>query len=109
MPPALQGAPARDLIDGFKATATDDVVRRRAFLVGLAGNGGDGAVRYLSKLFGSTKDAHQRDVLLETPTIQKIHDIANQGLFTTLQQFGFEQVVKGITSFDEIARVAGSD
>ena len=50
-----------------------------------------------------------RDILLETPTIQKIHDIANQGLFTTLQQFGFQQVGKGITSFDEIARVAGSD
>jgi len=49
-----------------------------------------------------------RDVLLGTPTIQKIHEIANQGLFTTLQQFGFQQVAKGITSFDEIARVAGS-
>ncbi|MEE8458713.1 MAG: GspE/PulE family protein, partial [Phycisphaerales bacterium] len=49
-----------------------------------------------------------RDVLLGTPTIQKIHEIANQGLFTTLQQFGFQQVTKGITSFDEIARVAGS-
>jgi len=50
-----------------------------------------------------------RDILLETPTIQKIHDVANQGLFTTLQQFGFQQVTKGFTSFDEIARVAGSD
>ena len=50
-----------------------------------------------------------RDILLETPTIQKIHNVANQGLFTTLQQFGFQQVVKGVTSFDEIARVAGSD
>ena len=49
-----------------------------------------------------------RDVLLGTPTIQKIHEIANQGLFTTLQEFGFQQVAKGVTSFDEIARVAGS-
>ncbi len=49
-----------------------------------------------------------RDILLETPTIQKIHNVANQGLFTTLQQFGFQQVAKGLTSFDEIARVAGS-
>ena len=50
-----------------------------------------------------------RDVLLGTPTIKKIHEIANQGLFITLQQFGFQQVSKGITSFDEIARVAGSE
>ncbi len=50
-----------------------------------------------------------RDILLETPTIQKIQTVAKQGLFTTLQQFGFQQVGKGTTSFDEIARVAGSE
>jgi general secretion pathway protein E len=50
-----------------------------------------------------------RDVVLENPTIQKIHDIANQGLFMTLQQFGFQLVAQGATSFDEIARVAGSE
>ncbi len=50
-----------------------------------------------------------RDVVLETPTIQKIHKIAEQGLFMSLQQFGFQLVTKGVTSFDEIARVSGSD
>ncbi len=50
-----------------------------------------------------------RDVVLESPTIHKIHEIAKQGLFMTLQQFGFQLVAQGITSFDEIDRVAGSD
>ncbi len=50
-----------------------------------------------------------RDVVLETPTIQKIHEIAQQGLFMTLQQFGFQLVAQGVTSFDEIERVAGSE
>jgi general secretion pathway protein E len=50
-----------------------------------------------------------RDVVLETPTIHKIHEIARQGLFMTLQQFGFQLVAKGATSFDEIERVAGSE
>ncbi len=50
-----------------------------------------------------------RDVVLGTPTINKIHEIANRGLFVTLPQFGFQQVARGMTSFDEIARVAGSE
>jgi general secretion pathway protein E len=50
-----------------------------------------------------------RDVVLETPTIHKIHTIAKQGLFMTLQQFGFQLVTQGVTAFDEIERVAGSE
>ncbi|MHC4804392.1 MAG: GspE/PulE family protein, partial [Planctomycetota bacterium] len=50
-----------------------------------------------------------RDVVLETPTIHKIHEIAKQGLFMTLQQFGFQLVSQGATAFDEIERVAGSE
>ena len=50
-----------------------------------------------------------RDIVLANPTIQKIHEIAGQGLFMTLQQFGFKLVAQGITSFDEIDRVSGSD
>jgi general secretion pathway protein E len=50
-----------------------------------------------------------RDVVLKTPTIQGIRDIANQGLFMTLQQHGFQLVAQGITSIDEIDRVSGSD
>ncbi len=50
-----------------------------------------------------------RDVVIKTPTIHGIVSIANQGLFTTLQQFGFQLVARGITSMDEIDRVAGSE
>ena len=50
-----------------------------------------------------------RDVVLEQPTIHKIHAIAKQGLYTSLQQFGFQLVAQGVTSFDEVARVAGSE
>ena len=50
-----------------------------------------------------------RDVVIKAPTIQGILEIANQGLFTTLQQFGYQLVARGITSMDEIDRVAGSE
>ncbi len=50
-----------------------------------------------------------RDVILENPTIHRIHEIAKQGLYTSLQQFGFQLVAEGITSLDEIERVSGSD
>jgi general secretion pathway protein E len=50
-----------------------------------------------------------RDVVLKTPTIQGIRDIANQGLFMTLQQHGFQLVAQGVTSIDEVDRVSGSD
>ena len=50
-----------------------------------------------------------RDVVLEAPTIHKIHEIARQGLFMTLQQFGFQLVSQGVTAFDEIEKVAGSE
>ncbi len=54
-------------------------------------------------------NAQMRDVVLKIPTIQGILSIANQGLFTTLQQFGYQLVARGITSMDEIDRVAGSE
>jgi general secretion pathway protein E len=50
-----------------------------------------------------------RDVVLKTPTIQGIRDIANQGLFMTLQQHGYQLVAQGFTNIDEVDRVAGSD
>jgi len=49
-----------------------------------------------------------RDVILKTPTIQGIREIANQGLFMTLQQYGFHLVAQGVTGMDEIERVSGS-
>jgi general secretion pathway protein E len=50
-----------------------------------------------------------RDVILKTPTIQGIREITDQGLFMTLQQFGFQLVSQGFTSIDEIDRVSGSE
>ncbi len=50
-----------------------------------------------------------RDVVLKTPTIQGVRDIANQGLFMTLQQFGFQLVAQGLTSIEEVDRVSGSE
>jgi len=54
-------------------------------------------------------DQQMRDCVLENPTIHKIHSIAKQGLFMTLQQFGFQLVAQGTTSFDEVDRVAGTE
>lgn len=49
-----------------------------------------------------------RDVVLKKPTIQGIREIANQGLFTTLQQSGFQMVCEGETSMEEVDRVSGT-
>lgn len=50
-----------------------------------------------------------RDVILKSPSINGIRDVLSQGLFTTLQQFGFQLVANGETSYDEVDRVASSD
>jgi general secretion pathway protein E len=50
-----------------------------------------------------------RDAVLRTPTIQGIREILRGGLFTSLQQFGFQLVAAGHTSFDEVERVAGTE
>jgi general secretion pathway protein E len=50
-----------------------------------------------------------RDIVLKSPTIQGIRGIAEQGLFTTLQQYGFQLVGQGVTSIEEIERVSGSE
>ena len=50
-----------------------------------------------------------RDVVLKAPTIQGIREIAEQGLFMSLQQSGFQLVAQGATSIEEVDRVAGSD
>jgi general secretion pathway protein E len=52
---------------------------------------------------------YMRDVVLKEPTIQGIHSIARQGLFMTLQEFGFQIVAQGETSWEEVERVAGSE
>lgn len=48
-----------------------------------------------------------RDIVLRTPSIQAMKKIIEQGLFTTLQQFGWRMVADGVTSLDEVDRVAG--
>lgn len=50
-----------------------------------------------------------RDVVLRKPTITAIREVLNTGLFMTLQQFGFQLVAQGVTTFDEVDRVAGSE
>jgi general secretion pathway protein E len=50
-----------------------------------------------------------RDVILKTPTIQAMREIADQGLFMSLQQFGYHLVAEGLSSMDEVERVSGID
>lgn len=48
-----------------------------------------------------------RDVVLRNPTIADMKRIIEQGLFTTLAQFGWRLVAEGVTSLDEVDKVAG--
>ncbi len=50
-----------------------------------------------------------RDVILKKPTIAQIRESLSGSLFTTLQSYGFQLVGNGLTSFDEIERVSGTD
>lgn len=50
-----------------------------------------------------------RDILLKEPSIKALRDSASQGLFTTLQESGFQLVAQGFTSMEEVDRVSGSD
>ena len=50
-----------------------------------------------------------RDVILKSPTIGGLREIADQGLFMTLQQYGFQLVARGETCMEEIERVAASE
>lgn len=47
-----------------------------------------------------------RDVILSNPNIQAMKRIINEGLFTTLEQFGWRLVAEGMTSVDEVERVS---
>jgi type II secretory ATPase GspE/PulE/Tfp pilus assembly ATPase PilB-like protein len=48
-----------------------------------------------------------RDIVLRDPSITAMKKIIEQGLFSTLQQFGWRLVAEGVTSLDEVDRVAG--
>ncbi len=47
-----------------------------------------------------------RDIILSEPSVQAIKGVIEQGLFTTLAQFGWRLVGEGVTSVDEVERVA---
>ncbi len=49
-----------------------------------------------------------RDCILHEPSIQKFKKIIEQGVFTTLQHAGWLLAARGLTSLDEVDRVAGS-
>ena len=48
-----------------------------------------------------------RDVILKRATIADIRESLQLTMFTTLQQAGYQLVAEGITSVDEVERVAG--
>ncbi len=48
-----------------------------------------------------------RDVVLKEPTIQAMRRVIESGLFTTLMQSGWQLVARGVTTLDEVDRVAG--
>ncbi|MBY0114261.1 MAG: Flp pilus assembly complex ATPase component TadA [Phycisphaerales bacterium] len=48
-----------------------------------------------------------RDVILKEPTIAAMKKVIEQGLFTTLAQFGWKLVAEGITTLEEVDKVAG--
>ena len=50
-----------------------------------------------------------RDVVLNRPAIQDMRTIIKRGLFNSLQQSGYQLVSKGLTSVDEVERVAGGE
>ncbi|MFO0872674.1 MAG: ATPase, T2SS/T4P/T4SS family [Phycisphaerales bacterium] len=50
-----------------------------------------------------------RDVVLKTPSIQAIRDVLHSGLFTSLSQYGYGLVVQGVTSIEEVERVATTE
>ncbi|UCD74632.1 MAG: Flp pilus assembly complex ATPase component TadA [Phycisphaerales bacterium] len=54
-------------------------------------------------------DDAMRDVIMKAPSIQTIRDLAGQGLFMSLPQFGYGLVAQGICSMDEVDRVSGSE
>ena len=49
-----------------------------------------------------------RDVVLKEPSIQAMRKVIEQGLFTNLTQSGWQLVARGVTSLDEVDRVASS-
>ena len=51
-------------------------------------------------------DDELRDIILKDPSVQGMKGAIKRGLFTTLGQFGWRLVGEGVTSVDEVDRVA---
>jgi general secretion pathway protein E len=49
------------------------------------------------------------DVLLTQPTMQELRKVISQSMFHSLREAGHKLVVDGVTSLDEVERVAGSE
>jgi general secretion pathway protein E len=47
-----------------------------------------------------------RDVILKEPTIAAMKRVIEQGMFTTLIQSGWQQIARGVTTIEEVDRVA---
>ena len=62
--------------------------------------------RALFELLDVTDDL--RDVILGEQTVAAMRRVIDQGLFTTLAQFGYRLIADGPTSLDEVEAVAGS-
>ena len=62
--------------------------------------------RALFELLDVTDDL--RDVILGEQTVAAMRRVIDQGLFTTLAQFGYRLVAEGVTSLEEVDTVAGS-
>lgn len=50
-----------------------------------------------------------RDIILKRPNMQQIREVLRNGLFTSLQNYGLQMILNGVTSFEEVDRVAGAD
>jgi type II secretory ATPase GspE/PulE/Tfp pilus assembly ATPase PilB-like protein len=48
-----------------------------------------------------------RDIILREPSIQAMKKVIEAGHFTTLAQSGWRLVSEGLTSLEEVDRVAG--
>lgn len=62
--------------------------------------------RAIFELLDFTDDL--RDVILKEPSIQAMKRLVEGGLFATLTQSGWRMVGEGVTSLEEVDRVAGS-
>lgn len=48
-----------------------------------------------------------RDIVLKNPTMADIREVLRRSVFTSLQDAGYKLVADGVTSMDEVERVAG--